>query len=251
MRSVLEVADLSVFRGAKQVLDKVSLRLEAGKITALLGPNGAGKSSLVLALAGSLPAASGNIMLDEISLDGIEPHQVRRAGLAAVPEGHQVLARLTVEENLAVAASLHGAPQVRGHMERGFDLFPELRKIRHRPASALSGGEAQMLALAQAVVAAPKFLLADEMSLGLAPIIVQRLMAAISRMAEEGIGILLIEQFTHMALRLADFVYVIDRGRIRFHGLPEELKANPNLLHETYLAAEIVSGRDEAPRLNA
>jgi branched-chain amino acid transport system ATP-binding protein len=246
--AILEATDLTLSRGGRRVLDKVSLRLEAGKTTALLGPNGAGKSSFVLALAGVLPIESGSIELDGTKLHELEPYRVRRLGLAAVPEGHQVLTRLTVEENLTVAASIHGAASVASHLDRGFELFPELASIRRRIAGALSGGEAQMLALAQAVVARPKFLLADELSLGLAPIIVQRLMAAISRMAEEGIGILLIEQFTSMALRLADSVYVLDRGQMRFHGVPAELKAQPKLLQETYLAAEIVSAQRDVQR---
>jgi len=249
--ATLEATDVTVLRGAKRVLDGVSLRLEAGKITALLGPNGAGKSSFVLALAGVLALESGVITLDGTLLAGLEPHRVRRLGLAAVPEGHQILTRLTVEDNLAVAASLHGPSQAERHVDCAFDLFPELKQIRRRMAGALSGGEAQMLALAQAIAAQPKFLLADETSLGLAPIIVQRLMAAIMQMAKDGIGILLIEQFTHMALRLADTVYVLDRGRIRFHGSPAELGANPKLLQETYLAAEIVSGRRAAPGVSA
>jgi len=246
MNAALEISSLSMRRGTKRVLDGVSMKLRAGEVAALIGPNGAGKSSLVLALAGMLPIESGTITLDGRRVDGLEPHEIRRAGIAAVPEGHQVLTRLTVEENLAVAAAFHEAAQAGRLMEQAYELFPELGQIRRRLAGALSGGEAQMLALAQAMVAAPKFLLVDEMSLGLAPVIVQRLIVAIRGLVEQGIGILLIEQFTQMALRLADTVYVIDRGSISFNGSPADLNANPRLLQDTYLAAEIVAGRSSA-----
>lgn len=239
MSAHLDIADMTVLRGGRRVVDGVSMRLESGRITALLGPNGAGKSSLVLALAGALPIASGTVAIDGIRLDPREPYQIRRAGIAAVPEGHQVLTRLTVDENLKVAAAIHEPARGNRLIDDAFGVFPELKPLRRRLAGGLSGGEAQMLALAQAIVSAPKFLLADEMSLGLAPIVVQRLMLAIGPMAAAGIGVLLIEQFTHVALKLAGRVYVMDRGRIRFDGTPADLRLSPNLLHETYLTAEM------------
>jgi branched-chain amino acid transport system ATP-binding protein len=236
MSDVLEVTNLSVARGAKTVLHDVSIRLEAGKTVAMLGPNGAGKSSLVLAIAGVLPISGGTVTLGGRRLEGLAPDAVRQAGIAAVPEGHQVLTALTVEENLAVAVLTRDRDRIGEAVERAYGVFPELREIRDRPAGALSGGQQQMLALAQGLTARPAFLLADEMSLGLAPVVVGRLMKVVERIVGEGIGVLLIEQFTHVALRLADYVYVINRGRIRFEGMPAELKAKPDLLHEAYLA---------------
>ena len=236
MTGALEIRDLTVMRGTKTVVDSVSITVEPGKTVALLGPNGAGKSSLVLALAGALPVASGVVTVGGTKLTALAPHLIRRAGIAAVPEGHQVLTRLKVRENVEVAASMHP------HAERGaaaahaYDVFPELNALADRAAGSLSGGEQQMLALAQALIAKPKFLLADEMSLGLAPIIVRRLMTVLKRVAAEGIGVLLIEQFTHVALELADRAYVINRGKIRFEGTAAELKANPGVLQEAYLA---------------
>jgi len=233
MSAVLEVSGLGALRGDKPVLQDVSMRLESGRTVALLGPNGAGKSSLVLALAGSLPIAAGSVSLGGRRLNGLPPHLIRRAGIAAIPEGHRVLTRLTVRENLDVAA----AGDREGAVEDAYAIFPELRDLRGRIAGTLSGGEQQMLALAQGLASRPAFLLADEMSLGLAPMIVRRLMAVIEKIAQAGIGVLLIEQFTPVALRLADYAYVMNRGKIRFEGRSGELRANPALLHQAYLSA--------------
>ncbi len=236
MTEALEIRNLSVLRGTKTVVDSVSLTVAPGETVALLGPNGAGKSSLVLALAGALPVASGSFGLGGRTLNRLAPHQIRRAGIAAVPEGHQVLTRLSVRENADVAASLHAPAERRANAARAFELFPELADLSERAAGSLSGGQQQMLALAQALIAKPKFLLADEMSLGLAPIVVRRLMAVLKEIAGRGIGVLLIEQFTHVALELADRAYVINRGQIRFEGSAAELKANPGVLQDAYLA---------------
>jgi branched-chain amino acid transport system ATP-binding protein len=237
--AVLDIADLSVLRGAKTVVHDVSMRIEAGKTVALLGPNGAGKSSLVLALAGVLPVGGGKVTLDGRDLTGLDPAVIRKAGIAAVPEGHEVLTELTVKENIEVAAAGSGRGKEKNALDRGYHIFPELVDLRDRIAGSLSGGQQQMLALAQALVAEPTFILADEMSLGLAPVIVRRLMTVIEQIAKEGIGVLLIEQFTHVALTLAEHVYVINRGRIRFAGDPAELRANPQVLQEAYLAASL------------
>jgi branched-chain amino acid transport system ATP-binding protein len=233
----LEVEGLCLARGGRRVLDGVSLELEAGRTTALLGPNGAGKSSLVLAMAGLLPAASGSIRLDGRRIDGLAPHRVRAAGIAAVLEGHQVLTSLTVEENLQVAASHLGRAGAAAALERAFTIFPELEPLRGRGAGSLSGGQQQMVALAQGLAGRPAFLLADEMSFGLAPVVVGRLMRVLESVAAEGVGVLLIEQFTHLALRLAARVHVIHRGRIRFAGTPAELRGTPGVLEAAYLTA--------------
>jgi branched-chain amino acid transport system ATP-binding protein len=234
--TLLEIDKLSVTRGAKTVVHDVSMRLEPGKTVALLGPNGAGKSSLVLALAGVLPIVGGTVTLDGQNLTGWAPDRIRRAGIAAVPEGHQVLTALTVAENLEVATVTLPPGETRTAVDVAYDVFPELKVLRPRLAGMLSGGQQQMLALAQALIARPSFILADEMSLGLAPVIVRRLMDVVKRIAKQGIGVLLIEQFTHVALKLADTTYVINRGEIRFSGTADELRANPQVLQEAYLA---------------
>ena len=237
MTAILAVDGLSASRGGKPVLHDISLRLESGRAVALLGPNGAGKSSLVLALAGMLPIAAGTMNLDGRRLNGLPPHLIRRAGIAAVPEGHRVLTRLTVRENLDVAASANGPADRADAVALAHATFPELVPLGDRPAGNLSGGQQQMLAFAQGLAARPTFLLADEMSLGLAPMVVRRLMTAVERIVAAAIGVRLIEQFTSVALRLADHAYVINRGRIRFEGRSADLRANQAVLHDAYLAA--------------
>jgi branched-chain amino acid transport system ATP-binding protein len=207
-----------------------------GKITALLGANGAGKSSLVLTMAGVLPATSGTIALDGRSIVGLRPEAVRASGVAAVPEGHQVLNDLSVEDNLKVAGSHLTRAQLRSALDVALDTFPELRERLQARSGNLSGGQQQMVALAQAIIARPRYLLADELSFGLAPVVVARLVPVLERLAAQGIGVLLIEQFTHIALKIAHKAYVMERGRICFAGEPRELVSNPEILHGAYLA---------------
>jgi branched-chain amino acid transport system ATP-binding protein len=232
----IRVEQLSVARGGKEVIRAVDLEIPPGRITVLLGANGAGKSSLVLAIAGGLPPASGAITIDGKSTAGMRPEAVRRLGVAAVPEGHHVLGDLSVLDNLRVAGHhLPGAMREAG-VEAALGTFPELREKLRARAGSLSGGQQQMVVLAQAIVDRPRYILADELSFGLAPVIVARLVPVIARLAAEGVGILLIEQFTHIALKIADHVSVMERGRICFRGRPEELRANPDILHSAYLA---------------
>src|SRR5262245_43611708 len=227
--------DLTVHRGGRAVVQGVSLEIPPGEVTALLGPNGAGKSSLVLAVGGVLRPTGGRVTLGEHDLTGRRPEAIRRAGVAVVPEGRRVLSDLTVEDNLRVAT--FSLPPSAAQAGRAYTrtLFPELEKRLDVPARALSGGEQQMLALAQALVSQPRFGLIDELSLGLAPLIVQRLIPTVRTVADSGVGVLLIEQFAAVALGLASHVYVIDRGRIRFSGSASELTSAPELLHSAYL----------------
>jgi branched-chain amino acid transport system ATP-binding protein len=211
------------------VLDAVDLDVPEAQVTALLGPNGAGKTTLVLALAGLLPIAAGDVSLDGVPLRGQRPEDIRSLGLAAVPEGHRVLTKLTVDENVRVAAA---AP---GEIERAWSAFPELGPLRSRVAGLLSGGEQQMLALAQALVARPRIVLVDEMSLGLAPLVVHRLMRVVTDLAADGVGVLLVEQFTNVALTIAQRAYVFNRGKTTFTGTAAQLLAHPDALHTAYL----------------
>jgi branched-chain amino acid transport system ATP-binding protein len=230
------INNLCVRRGNKRAVDEFSLTLQAGRITALLGPNGAGKSSLVLALAGVLPVEAGSIEIDGRPMTGKAPEAIRSAGLAAVPEGHRVLGGLTVHDNLLAAGFGHSAAEAVRAVGDVYGIFPELNERRGQPAGSMSGGQQQMLALGQALVARPKFILADEMSLGLAPLIVKRLMGVIVRLAEQGTGVLLIEQFTHIALKVASEANVMSRGRLTFSGAPATLIEEPDILHRAYLA---------------
>jgi branched-chain amino acid transport system ATP-binding protein len=232
----LVVEDLTVARGGRDVLRGVSLTVPRGEVTALLGPNGAGKSSLVLAVAGILPARSGLVRVGGTRLLGLTPDQVRAHGVAVVPEGHRVLGSLTVSDNLRVAAGRMTKGEEAAGRERVLALLPELRDLLDRPAGKLSGGQQQMLALAQAVVDPPEFLVIDELSLGLAPVVVRRLVPTLSQIAAAGVGVLLIEQFTTVALSLATTAGVLVRGRLRLVEQAQVLRSQPELIHEAYLA---------------
>jgi branched-chain amino acid transport system ATP-binding protein len=236
MSEGLIISELAVERGGKPIIHGVSLDIAPGKITALLGANGAGKSSLVLAIAGALPVSGGNILLDGKSIKGVRPEHVRRLGVAAVPEGHRVLTELTVEENLRVAGTHLPRNALKEAVEHALATFPELNERFGVRAGSLSGGQQQMVVLAQAIIGRPRYILADELSFGLAPVVVARLVPVLEAFAAKGIGVLLIEQFTHIALKISHHAYVMERGRIRFSGEPVELKRNPDILHSAYLA---------------
>jgi branched-chain amino acid transport system ATP-binding protein len=233
----LKIAGLTVSRDAKEVLHSVDIVVMPGRITALLGANGAGKSSLVLAIGGILPTDAGSIEVEGRSIAGLRPERVREQGIVVVPEGHQVLNALSVEDNLKVAGSHLSRAELGPAVRAALDAFPELRERLATRAGDMSGGQQQMIALGQAIVAKPRYLLADELSFGLAPVIVARLMPVLTQLASQGVGVLLIEQFTHIALKIAHHAYVMERGRISFSGVPEELVRNPQILHSAYLAA--------------
>jgi branched-chain amino acid transport system ATP-binding protein len=232
--SVLALSDVSIERGGRTVVREVSLEVPPGEITALLGPNGAGKSSLVLGIAGVLPLSGGEIRAGERRISGSRPDQVRRAGVSTVPEGHRVLSDLSVAENLRVAAGRLGRSDRPAAFERVHELFPALRELGERSAGSLSGGEQQMLALGQAMLDQPQVLVVDELSLGLAPAVIQRLIPAIKRIADDGVGVLLIEQFTSIALGIATTAHVLVRGHVRLSEAAEGLRADPGRLEAAY-----------------
>jgi len=224
-----------VQRGGRPVLHDVSLSIAPGEITTLLGPNGAGKSTLVLAVGGVIRSTSGRVLLGDVDLTGRRPEQVRGAGVAIVPEGRRLLPRLTVEDNLRVATYALDRATARNGIAKALELFPELEKRWKAECRLLSGGEQQMVVLAQALVSSPKVILVDELSLGLAPVVVKRLAPVLEEVAATGVGVLLIEQFAHVALGIARTAYVLEGGRIRHHGAAQELKDDPSVLHSAYL----------------
>jgi branched-chain amino acid transport system ATP-binding protein len=236
MNSGLAAVGVSVERSGKPIIHGVDIEIASGKITALLGANGAGKSSLVLSMAGALPLSGGKVVLDGRPINGMRPENVRRLGVVAVPEGHRVLTELTVDENLRVAGTALNSRDLDEAVERALDTFPELKPRLDTRAGALSGGQQQMLVLGQAIVSRPRYILADELSFGLAPVVVARLVPVLEAFAASGIGVLLIEQFTHIALRISHHAYVMERGRFCFSGAPEALLKNPDILHSAYLA---------------
>jgi branched-chain amino acid transport system ATP-binding protein len=231
----LTLRGLTVERGGRTVVRDVSLEIAEGQVTALLGPNGAGKSTLVLAVGGVLRPRPGSVSLDGVELAGKRPEKIRAAGVAIVPEGRRLLPDLSVDDNIKVATySLSKQAAAEGRA-RALELFPPLGQRLNVSARLLSGGEQQMVVLAQALVSQPTYILIDELSLGLAPVIVNQLIPVIRAVVESGIGVLLIEQFAAVALSLATGAYVMEGGVIRYSGTAAELKARPDLLHSAYL----------------
>ncbi len=236
--TTLKLDALSVERGSRTVIHEVTIEVPPGEITALLGPNGAGKSSLVLAVGGVLRPSGGRVLVGDRELTRSRPEAIRSAGVAIVPEGRRLLPNLTVEDNLRVATYALTKEDARRGIEHAVELFPHLETRWTAIARTLSGGEQQMVVLAQALVSRPKFILVDELSLGLAPVVVKRLMPTLQAVAEEGVGVLLIEQFVHVALGVAKTAYVLEGGRIRLRGSAQELKDHPERLHSAYLLRE-------------
>gem|GEM_PF-342941 len=233
--SALVLRDLTVERGGRAVVRDVSVEIAAGQVTALLGPNGAGKSTLVLAVGGVLKPKAGAVLLDDADIAGRRPERIRQAGVAIVPEGRRLLPDLTVADNLRVASYALTREQAQSGRDRVLELFPQLERRLTATARTLSGGEQQMVVLAQALIGQPRYLLIDELSLGLAPVVVSRLMPVIAAVAESGTGVLLIEQFATVALGLAHRAHIMEGGRIRFSGLASELREHPDLLRSAYL----------------
>jgi branched-chain amino acid transport system ATP-binding protein len=238
----LHVEGLSVARGGRTVVSDVTLEIPPAQVTALLGANGAGKSSLVLCIAGLLRSSGGQVLLGDLDLTRFRPEQVRGAGVAVVPEGRRLLPALTVEDNLRVATYSLSKEHAKAGIAYALELFPELEKRWSAPARLLSGGEQQMVVLAQALVGKPRILLVDELSLGLAPVVVKRLVPTLETVAANGVGVLLIEQFAHVALGLAETAYVIEGGKIRYHGTAQRLKDEPQLLQSAYLLRDTAAG---------
>jgi ABC-type branched-subunit amino acid transport system ATPase component len=223
---VIEARSLDAGYGRVPVLRGVDIAVHPGEVVALLGPNGAGKTTTLLALSGELLPSRGEVVWKGVP---VRSPLFRRAreGLSYLPEGRAVFMRLSVTQNLAIG---------RGPAEDALDLFPELRPLVNRRVGLLSGGEQQILALARALAGKPELLLVDELSLGLAPMIVERLIQAIQQAAARGTGVLFVEQHIHYALEAAQRVYVMQRGAIAMHGTAEELRGRLIDIEASYLA---------------
>ena len=236
---LLDIVNLSSGYADVPVVRDVNLHVDAGEVVALLGPNGAGKTTTLLTVSGLLKVLEGSVtVLGEPTNVGA-PHKTAKSGLAHVPEDRSLFFGLTVRENLRVGLRGSRADQQRG-LERALDLLPALQPLMDRRAGLLSGGEQQMLAMARALVGEPKLLLVDEMSLGLAPIIVERLLPIVREIANEsGTGVLIVEQHVHLALDVCDRAYVMSHGDIVLEGLAEDLKDRPDLLEASYLGGEL------------
>ena len=222
---LLEVRDITVHYGAVQAIRGVSLKVEPGTITSLVGANGAGKSTLLKAISGLLHPTSGEIWFKGQRIDRHSPASIVGSGIAHVPEGRRLFAKMTVMENLRAGAYLRkGVDKVAADVARVFDYFPILKDRHKQKAGTLSGGEQQMLAMGRALMAAPELMLMDEPSLGLAPMLIGEIGRIINDIHQAGLTILLVEQNVRLALESADKVYVLETGNVVLEGAPSELR---------------------------
>jgi branched-chain amino acid transport system ATP-binding protein len=228
---LLSVRDLVAGYGQLAVVRSLSLHVSEGEIVALLGPNGAGKTTTLLTACGLLPAISGEVQICGTKMQSSHPSAVARLGVSLVPEDRALFADLTVNENLRL-----GSRGRRDAVARTYDLFPELAALAKRKAGLLSGGEQQMLAIARGLAARPRLLVVDEMSLGLAPLIVDRLLNMLKYVVTEtGTALLLVEQHAHLSLAIADRAYVLNHGELVLEGRAQDLRDRRDLLEVSYL----------------
>ena len=237
---MLRLTSVDTFYGRVQALRGISIHVDAGEIVTLIGANGAGKSTILQTISGLIRAGSGQISFDDLDVTTASSGRIVRAGLCQVPEGRQVFGSLSVADNLLLGAwSRWNGPnrrQVLVDMQEQFERFPILDERREQQAGSLSGGEQQMLALARGLMSRPRMLMLDEPSLGLAPIIASSFLAEVSRLRDEGLTVLLVEQNARAALRIADRGYVLETGRIVLEGTARDLLDNPEV-QRAYLGA--------------
>jgi branched-chain amino acid transport system ATP-binding protein len=220
--ALLAVENLDVRYGPSQALFDVSLAVAPGSVTAVLGANGAGKSTLARTVSGLVPAAAGRVIFDGVTVSGQPTHHIRKLGLTYIPEGRGIFPGLSVIDNLRMAVAQEKRGDRADAIDRAIALFPVLGQRRTQRAGSLSGGEQQMLALARALAVPPRLIIADEMSLGLAPIVAESVFRSLEEAARSGITIVLIEQFVHRALALADSCVILTRGRVGWSGPADE-----------------------------
>lgn len=234
---MLEIKDLHVFYGAIHALKGVSLTVADGELVSLIGANGAGKTTTLHAISGLLPAASGSILLDGTDLQKVPANTIIGLGMAHVPEGRHVFARMTVEENLRMGAYiLRDQKRISENLERVYGHFPRLKERRRQLAGTLSGGEQQMLSTGRALMTDPKIVLMDEPSMGLSPLLVKEIFSIIQELHKSGITILLVEQNAKIALAVSDRAYVLETGTISMEGPAAELAADDRV-RKAYLGA--------------
>ena len=229
---MLEVSGLAVAYGGINAVKGIDLAVARGELVTLIGANGAGKTTTLKALAGLLAPAGGRVTYEGADITGVPAHALVGCGLALVPEGRGVFPRLTIEENLLMGAySRRDTAGIRDDVDRGYALFPRLKERRAQLAGTLSGGEQQMLAIARALMRRPRQLLLDEPSMGLAPIMVQKIFETIRRVSAEGTTLLLVEQNAKVALEISDRGYVMESGRIVLSGPARDLLGNEQVRH--------------------
>jgi branched-chain amino acid transport system ATP-binding protein len=228
--ALLSVAGVSAYYGPVQALTDVSIEVRTGEIVTLIGANGAGKSTLLMTICGDPRAVGGRILFDGEDITHLPTHGIIARGIAHAPEGRRIFPRMTVLENLQIGAIAAGGEMAADDLAYVYHLFPILEERSRQRGGTLSGGEQQMLAIARALMGRPRLLLLDEPSLGLAPIVVRRIFAAIREInAERGMTVFLVEQNAHLALRLADRAYVLATGEIQMHGTGADLLADADI----------------------
>lgn len=238
--ATLEIHAANVRYGRVHAVRDVNLTVEEGEVVVVVGPNGAGKSSLMGAVSGVVPLESGQFAFEGADITGMAPHKIARRGLVQVPEGRHIFAPLTIEENLMVGAyARKGKHEIREDLDKVFGMFPILERRRDSAAGLLSGGEQQMLAFGRALMGKPHILLIDEPSMGLAPALVDQVIAAIARIASEGIAILMVEQNAHAAFGVADRAYVLDQGAVTLTGSASDVSSDPRVV-EAFLGVSEV-----------
>lgn len=228
--ALLEVQNLHTAYGAIKALRGISLSLDSGQVVTLIGANGAGKSTALNTISGLLRPTDGKVFFKGRDITGLRPDKIAAHGLVQVPEGRQVIATMSVLENLTVGSHLRRDGRTRQELERVFSLFPRLKERTGQKAGLLSGGEQQMLALGRALMMQPDLLMLDEPSMGLAPLLVQEVFRIIAEIKATGIPILLVEQNARQALALADVAYVIERGEIMTSGRAADLRRDPAII---------------------
>jgi len=235
--AMLQIENIEVTYGKARAVNGATVRVPRGSITAIVGPNGAGKTTLLKAVCGLVPLRSGQIRWDGARIDGRASREIAALGIAHVPEGRRVFGKMTVLENLKIGAYLRtDAAEVTRTLDMVFAAFPRLKERETQRSSSLSGGEQQMVAIGRALMASPKLIMADEMSQGLAPVIVQEVYRRLLQVNRQGVTILLVEQNARLAFKLAQFVYVMEQGRVVLEGPSAEVAASEHV-RNAYLGA--------------
>ena len=236
MTALLEIAEIRTHDGAIEALRGISLSVGEGEVVTMIGSNGAGKSTTLRSISGLTPATSGTIRFAGTDITRVPAHEIVSHGIALSPEGRHCFARMTVRENLDLGAFRRRGQEVTEDLERVYTLFPRLQERERQKAGTMSGGEQQMLAIGRALMARPRLLMLDEPSMGLAPILVQRIYETISEINRQGVAILLVEQNANYALDVSKRGYVLETGRIALSGESEQLRGDPEV-QRAYLGA--------------
>lgn len=233
----LTIDSVHVRYGEARAVNGASVKVPAGTVVGIVGPNGAGKSSLLKAVSALVPVAEGHIRFDGQPLNQLSSRAIAEMGIAHVPEGRRIFAKMSVHDNLLLGAYLLPASQHAVLFERVFQAFPRLKERLRQPAGSMSGGEQQMVAIGRALMGNPRLIMADEVSQGLAPIVVQEVYRQLARVAESGVGVLLVEQNARLAFQLASYIYVMEQGQVVSEGPASEL-AQSEHVRNAYLGLD-------------